>query len=313
MDRMARGSLAAACMATIAVVGWHLVLTPRARTAGAGTSSALRQPYRPEAEERYRTRIRQLEEDLRVDPSEYGVMVKLASLHTRLGLRQTDPVAREADLDRARELYRLASQPGVAAARREYEFVMGQLERLSGRYPPEEAPADQVPSSDPVSGPSAFMFDMEQWLRLRLELLRARVVDMPDNVRLLCRLGWTYYRLAQAVSRREGTTVESLYYPDSGLTPDDLLERAIEVLQHAARISRTREYRVEAYHGLAVVYQEQERWKEALGALRRIVALQPNNWPANQRMASVLQRMQRPVEAQDAVRRGNSWRTPEWF
>ena len=86
-----------------------------------------------------------------------------------------------------------------------------------------------------------------------------------------------------------------------------------EALDQAARVSRSREYRVEAYLCMATIHQTQEHWAEALGALRKASTLQPNNWAASQRLASILARLGRADESRRALKLADSWRTPEWL
>src|SRR5207253_2630723 len=105
-----------------------------------------------------------LEADLERDPQEYGVMVRLAALHLRLGIRQRNPVQRELDLLTAHSLYERAMRDGVALGRRDFEFAAFQIERLAGRYPLEEGVAEPVPSSDPLATSSPGMFDVETML-----------------------------------------------------------------------------------------------------------------------------------------------------
>jgi tetratricopeptide (TPR) repeat protein len=315
VDRLARGSLAAGCLATIVVVAWHLILTPRARTAAPGGVglTVVRQPYQPSEEERYRLRIRQLERDLERDPREFGVMIRLAALHLRLGIRQRDPGQRAVDLQTARALYERAMQDGISIGRRDFEFAAFQLERLAGRYPLEEGLADPVPSSDPLATASPGIFDVEQMLNMRLDYTRSSLASRPDHVRLLCRLGWIYFRLAQTIRHRNGPTSNGWYYDPARMKPAVLLEEAEKALRRAAAVSHTSEYRVEAYQGLAVLYQDQQRWEDALGVLQKIVTLQPNNWPANHRIAGILRRLGREREYAQALRRAGDWRTSDWL
>src|SRR5262245_31881733 len=65
-ERLARASLALGCLATIFVVLWKFILTPLAKTAAPVVVPLMapRPPLRPAYQERYRIRIRQLEEDL---------------------------------------------------------------------------------------------------------------------------------------------------------------------------------------------------------------------------------------------------------
>jgi tetratricopeptide (TPR) repeat protein len=314
-ERLARGSLAVGCLATLVAVGWHLVLTPRARTAAPGSVglTVVRQPFQPEEEERYRRRIRQLETDLDRDPREYGVLMRLAALHLRLGVRQRDMAQREIELQSARGLYERSMEEGIALSRRDFEFAAFQLERLAGRYPLEEGLADPVPSSDPLATASPGTLDVEQMLRMRLDYTRFSLARRPDNARLFCRLGWVYFRLAQTIRRRTGPATSGWYYDPADGNPERLLTEAEKALRRAAAVSRTREFRVEAYEGLAVLYQDQDRWEDALSVLERIVALQPNNWPANTRVAGILRRLGREKDYAQALRRADAWRTPEWL
>ena len=91
------------------------------------------------------------------------------------------------------------------------------------------------------------------------------------------------------------------------------MEEAVASLRQAARLARTQEYRVEAYQGLAQVYQSQKRWEDAVAALRKIVVLQPNNWMASQRMAAILEHLGRAEQTRQALKMANSWRTSEWL
>jgi tetratricopeptide (TPR) repeat protein len=315
MDRIARGSLVAGCLATIVIVASHLVLMPRARSAppiGIGIA-AQRQPYSPSEERRYRFRAQQLEQDLESAPHEYGVIVKLGVLYTRLGVRQRDPARRAADLAHARDLYERATQEGVAAGRRDFEYAAFQLERIAGRYPLEDGAAEQPPSSDPIATATPMMWDVEETLHMRLAHTRSTLARLPDSARFYCRLGWICYRLAQIMRQRDVASPQSWLWESARKKPEALLEEAVVALQRAARLSSTREYRVEAYQGLAAVYQSEERWEEAVGALQKVVALQPNHWVASQRMASILGRLGRPEEARRALKMADSWRTSEWL
>jgi tetratricopeptide (TPR) repeat protein len=296
-------------------VGWHLVLTPRARTAAPGGVglTVVRQPFQPVEEERYRRRIRQLEADLERDPREYGVMMKLAALHLRLGVRQRDSQQRAIELQSARGLYERAMEEGISLSRRDFEFAAFQLERLAGRYPLEEGLVDPVPSSDPLATASPGILDVEQMLRMRLDYTRFSLASRRNNARLLCRLGWTYFRLAQNIRARTAPAATGWYYDPVDSNPKRLLTEAEKALRRAAAVSRTREFRVEAYQALAILYQDQERWEDALEVLERIVALQPNNWPANTRIAGILRRLGREKEYTQALQRADAWRTREWL
>jgi tetratricopeptide (TPR) repeat protein len=114
------------------------------------------------------------------------------------------------------------------------------------------------------------------------------------------------------MSQRTGSNDARWFYPSARERPEALMEEAIRTLERTARLSRTREYRVEAYQGLAAIYLAKGRPEDSLALLRKIVVLQPNNWPASQRMASVLRRLNRPAEAKRALKMGESWLTPEW-
>ena len=103
------------------------------------------------------------------------------------------------------------------------------------------------------------------------------------------------------------------FYRGAENDPDDLLQRAVTALNQAARLSLTREYRVEAYQALANIFQTEERRPESLAALEKIATLQPNNWPASLRMAAILQQMGQQDGSNRALALSKSWRTPEWF
>jgi tetratricopeptide (TPR) repeat protein len=150
-------------------------------------------------------------------------------------------------------------------------------------------------------------------LRTRLPAVRNRLLEQPDNPRFLCRLGWTCFRLAQAVQQRDSSSAAGWFYAGEADEAAKLLEEANVTFQRAARLSLTLEFRVEAYQGMANLFQAEGRSGKALAMLGKVLALQPNNWPTSFRMASLLQQMGQREASDRALTLSRSWRTPEWF
>src|SRR5205823_12332083 len=102
------------------------------------------------------------------------------------------------------------------------------LDRLTGRFPVEDGLNEPVPTPDPLgqSGPFPSLTDAEMALRVRLDYTRMRLADQPEHQRLLCRLGWTCFRLAQAVRQRSDGSDARWFYESAGDEPAKLMQEA---------------------------------------------------------------------------------------
>jgi tetratricopeptide (TPR) repeat protein len=301
---------------------------------------AVRKPFSAAAERNYRFRLRQLESDLARDPREYLLLARLGTLHARLSEHAPTYPQAELDLKAALALFERAAR--YAQTRRDYEWAMAQREAYKdGTSANDDTDAYLHP--DLIASPPAPSDIVRDQLLLRTQFLEMLVKEMPASARLYCRLGLTYVRLGQALAwrsreeerrgdgetgrRGEGTAfaiaprrpvASSPHLVPDGLpveepTAVDCRRRAREALASALRLARCREVRAESYRALAELYRAAGDPVSCLGMLRRVVELQPNNWPAQLRVAATLTRLGRPEDARRAQAMGERWRTPEWM
>lgn len=267
------------------------------------------QPYSPKVERNYLFRIRQLQSDLASDPREYALFARLGLLHLRLATHTLDPAKQSERYAKARHYFSRAAEH--ARTRREYDWALAQRESCSNRVPVFDA-FDGVLRPDLLASAPPPSPAVEEQLQLRAQFLEMRVEEQPESARLLCRLGLTYVRLAQAIVARERRGEEAA----PGLSPvraADCRRRAWELLREALRQARSREIRVECHLAIAEFHRAGDDPLAALGALRRALELQPNHWPAQLQAAALLNRLGRPEAAQRHRELAERWRTPEWL
>src|SRR4051794_22899458 len=131
--------------------------------------------------QRYDFRRRQLEQDLRRDPSDFDVLLRLGQLHLQLA---------QCDLDKKRSHLRLARYylgraNLLTQFRWEQNWIRGLMEAANSSNPVIDAasiPGDYGPPRR----------DEEAWIRLRLGFLEEQVAVHPRDGRLLRRLALNY-------------------------------------------------------------------------------------------------------------------------
>jgi tetratricopeptide (TPR) repeat protein len=305
--------------------------TPPVNAAAPVIVPNIRKPYPPAVDRNYRFRIRQLQSDLARDPREYLLLSRLGMLHLRLARSGADADRSQRDYAVARGYFDRAAR--AARTRREYEWAMLQREACAERAPVSDM-TDGSLQPDLVATAPPPSVDMEGQLAMRAQFLETRVRELPHNARLLSRLGLTYVRLSQAMAARERRShrgagilppVRAELRP--GMRPRapwggpwdppadlaECRERARKRLQEALKYARSREIRAENYRALAELARAEGDLLGTLTMLRRVVEMQPNNWPAQLAMAAVLTRLGHPSLAHEARVRAERWRTPEWL
>lgn len=291
----------------------------------------VRKPYSAAAERNYRFRVRQLESDLARDPREYLLLARLGQLHARLAGHAPTPAQSDRDLQEALEYFQRAASH--AQTRRDYDWATAQRDAYSDRGAVSDE-TDGYLHPDLVASPPPRSDYVEDQLQLRAQYLEMLVRELPESARLRCRLGLTYVRLSQALTSRARRETSANHADNSSrrLSPveerprplwdepmaelptvDGCRRRARDELEGALRLARCREVRAECYRALADLNRAGGDPVGCLGMLRRVVELQPNNWPAQLHVATLLSRLGRPVEARRARAMGERWRTPEWM
>jgi tetratricopeptide (TPR) repeat protein len=318
------------CVLAILLIARQAVVMPASEPARAARRLArvagpppVRKPYSATAERNYRFRVRQLESDLARDPREYLLFARLGQLHARLAGHAPTPAQADRDLQEALEYFQRAASH--AQTRRDYDWATAQRQAYSDPGAVSDE-TDGYLHPDLVASPPPRSEYLEDQLQLRAQFLEMLIRELPQSARLRCRLGLTYVRLSQALrsrsqrerfttavgGRRSAVDYRGEPYADVP-TADGCRRRAREELAGALRLARSREVRAECYRALAELYRAGGDPISCLGMLRRVVELQPNNWPAQLHVATLLTRLGRPEEARRARALGERWRTPEWM
>lgn len=336
-----------ACVLAVLLVARQAVVMPAGdparsvrRLARVAGPPPVRKPYSAAAERNYRFRVRQLESDLARDPREYLLLARLGQLHARLAGHAPTTAQADRDLQAALEYFQRAASH--AQTRRDYDWATAQRDAYSDRGAVSDE-TDGYLHPDLVASPPPRSEYVEDQLQLRAQYLEMLVRELPESARLRCRLGLTYVRLSQALTSRARRETSASHEDSSSrrlamtsapprlrsskerprplweeplaelTTVDGCRRRAREELEGALRLARTREVRAECYRTLAELHRAGGDPVACLGMLRRVVELQPNNWPAQLHVATLLTRLGRSEEARRARAMGERWRTPEWM
>jgi tetratricopeptide (TPR) repeat protein len=328
-----------ACVLAVLLVARQAVVMPASvparserQLARVPAASAVRKPFPAAAQRNYRFRVRQLESDLARDPRQYLLLARLGLLHARLAGHAPTQTQADQDLRAALVFFQRAARH--AQTRRDSDWALALREAYSERASMNDE-TDLYLHPDLVASPPPRSEYVADQLQMRVQYLEMLVNDMPDSARLRCRLGLTYVRLSQALAARtrrdasdEAATsaVSPRRTPGSPLpnrfpggsflevpTVEGCRRRAHDELDRALELARCREIRAEGYRALAELYRAVGDPVSCLGMLRRVIELQPNNWPAQLHVATLLARLGRPEEARRARAMGERWRTPEWM
>jgi tetratricopeptide (TPR) repeat protein len=256
----------------------------------------------PSEERNYVFRLRQLEKDLKRDPTDFDVLRRLGQLHLRLAACQVS--GRSSHLRRARYYLRLAGD--VPKSAREEQIIRSLIEAANSPNPAVDllgVPADFGP-------PQRIE---EEVVRYRIGWLEDQVGQDPQSSRMLCRLADNYSLLYRIL--REGGRRRLGRWPGaSGVSdPDEARRLAEHDYERALQSATTIEARCKALYGVAQLYRAVEEPERAASALRALLELQPNHWFAALEMARLSRERGESKEASRYESLAARWRTPGWL
>jgi len=253
--------------------------------------------------QRYDFRRRQLEQDLRRDPSDFDVLLRLGQLH--LQLAQCDLEKKRSHLRLAR--YYLGRANLLTQFRWEQNWIRGLMEAANSSNP-----VIDVASIPGDYGPPRR--DEEAWIRLRLGFLEEQVAVHPRDGRLLRRLALNYVALYTVMSPGGEPR---LMRPEGGgviiTDPREVRLLAGQYFRRALECSRTHESRCRTLYAEAQLHRATNEPARAAELLDQFLALQPNNWLVAMEAASLSRQLDQPEKAERYQALSARWRLPGWI
>jgi hypothetical protein len=252
---------------------------------------------------RYEYRLRQLEQDLRRDPSDFEVLLRLGQLH--LLLAECELARKSQHLRQARHYLLRANHE--TQFRWEQNWIRGLMEAANSPNPMVDVanvPGDYGPPRT----------DDEAWVRLRLGFLEEQAWVHPRDGRLLRRLASNYMALYMVMS----PTHESQPTPPEvgGVIVSDPREvrlLAEQYFRRALACSRTREARCRTLYAAAQYYRVVNERARAAALLDQFLALQPNNWMVSMEAAALSRELNQTEKAERYQGLSARWRLPGWI
>jgi tetratricopeptide (TPR) repeat protein len=253
--------------------------------------------------QRYEYRLRQLEQDLRRDDSDYEVLRRLGQLHLQLAECEVDK--KNAHLRQAR--YYLHSASARVPFGWDQPWIRGLLEVANSPNPVMDVaniPGDFGPPlrEDP------------RRIRFRLGLFEEVVGSYPRDSRMLRRLGTSYLALYMVLSSRDAPRIAS---PDEGWDtisdPREVRVLAEQYFRRAVACARTHEARYRALYSEAQLYRVVNEPERAAALLDQCLALQPNNWVVALEAAALSRQLNLTEKADRFQAQSSRWRVPGWI
>jgi tetratricopeptide (TPR) repeat protein len=252
---------------------------------------------------RYAYRVRQLEQDLQSDPSDFEVLLRLGQLHLRLAEGEVE--RRGQHLRKARHYLLRANEQ--TQFRWEQNWIRGLMEAANSPNPMLDVasiPGDYGPSRREDEG----------WIRMRLGFLEEQVGFHPRDARLLRRLASSYAALYAVMSPRGQA---QMIHPEWGVAgisdPREVRLLAEQYFRRALQCSRTREARCRTLYGESRFYRITHQPERSAALLDRFLALQPNNWLVSMEAAVLSRELSQTGKAERYQALSARWRLPGWI
>jgi hypothetical protein len=253
--------------------------------------------------DRYLYRVHQLQQDLRRDPTDFEVLIRLGQLH--LQLAQAESERRPSHLRLARHY--LLGAIEQARMRPEQNWARGLIEAANSPNPMVDVaniPGDYGPPRR----------DDEAQIRLRLGFLEDLAGAYPHESRLLRRIGTSYTQLYSVMSSDSGPR---MIYPDAGgVTIADPREARLLAERSLARslaCARTHEGRCRALYARAQLCRITHDPARAAVLLDQFLRIQPNNWLVSMEASTLCRQLDQPDKAARYQALSTRWRLPGWI
>jgi hypothetical protein len=248
-------------------------------------------------------RARQLERDLKRDPGDFDVLLRLGQLHLQLAECEVDHKASHLRLSR-HYLYQANARTQF---RWEQNWIRGLMEVANSPNPMTNVsnlPGDYGPPWRANEG----------WIRMRLAFQEEQVNAHPYDARLLRRVASSYVALYAVMSTGSASRV---FHSDADEVmvsdPREVRLLAEQYIRRALRCSRTHEARCRALYAEAQLCRVLRQPERASAILDEFLALQPNNWLVSMEAAALARELSRSEKAERYQALSAQWRLPGWI
>jgi hypothetical protein len=253
--------------------------------------------------DRYQYRVHQLQQDLRRDPTDFEVLIRLGQIHLQLAQSESDRHASHLRLAR----HYLLGAIEQAKMRPEQNWARGLIEAANSPNPMMDVaniPGDYGPPRR----------DDEGQLRLRLGFLEDLVGAYPRESRLLRRLGATYTQLYSVMG---SDSSPQMLYPDAGgvtiADPREARLLAEQSIDRSLACARTHESRCRALYARAQLCRITHDPARAAALLGQFLRIQPNNWLVSMEASALCLQLDQPDKAARYRALSTHWLLPGWI